>query len=622
MVRATFGGFTTAYSALQANQKRLDLVGQNLANMNTAGYTRQQLQASSLNYSNPTSHYMSKPELTVGFGVHMDAITQIRDPYLDIQYRSQIQKSGYTNSMQESLDRLADVFDESHIQGIRQAFDNVMGTLNNMQDIDKVNAPIYESELRTRMQALTNLINDGARQLEEAKMNEYMKLDGRNTNEQGAIQQINDMLQQIGTLNRQIKQNQIFGQPSLELMDKRNLLIDELASFIPIEVTYFKDADHDGLDANGNLDESELYHLDSSGNVIAKKDWPDDLRITLNYQKADGTTTTEKIILVEGTVGSGDQNYGSFDIDKTIMDKIWADKDSTDPGKTQPGDLQLKISGVDKSLLPKSLKESTSVVKDVTFKKDNNTNTIPYQFASGSVQAGLDMLWKDGTTAKIDDVRGYDFYMDQLDNLAYSFATVMNVLNAQYGDGKNNSYPDPPNDPAKNDWILLAAKDGSTAINAHNIGISSGWISETVHINTNGKNPNNTILDMLEAMNATYPYTNLKDNLGAPLFGLATGTPRGRYPINLEHNSFTDYMNYTSTIHANDSYNNTNALKTNVTVLNGIQNSRDSVSGVSLDEEASNMMMFMSAYNAASRLLTTLDQALDVLINGTGVVGR
>lgn len=52
MVRATFSGFNTALSALQANQKRLDITGQNLSNMNTAGYTRQQLEASSLNYTN------------------------------------------------------------------------------------------------------------------------------------------------------------------------------------------------------------------------------------------------------------------------------------------------------------------------------------------------------------------------------------------------------------------------------------------------------------------------------------------------------------------------------------------------------------------------------------------
>ena len=49
MLRATFAGFSTALSALQANQKRLDITGQNLANMNTVGYTRQQLETSSLN---------------------------------------------------------------------------------------------------------------------------------------------------------------------------------------------------------------------------------------------------------------------------------------------------------------------------------------------------------------------------------------------------------------------------------------------------------------------------------------------------------------------------------------------------------------------------------------------
>ena len=56
MVRATFAGFSTALSALQANQKRLDIVGQNLSNMNTAGYTRQQLETSSLNYTKPIAH--------------------------------------------------------------------------------------------------------------------------------------------------------------------------------------------------------------------------------------------------------------------------------------------------------------------------------------------------------------------------------------------------------------------------------------------------------------------------------------------------------------------------------------------------------------------------------------
>jgi flagellar hook-associated protein 1 FlgK len=48
---------------------------------------------------------------------------------------------------------------------------------------------------------------------------------------------------------------------------------------------------------------------------------------------------------------------------------------------------------------------------------------------------------------------------------------------------------------------------------------------------------------------------------------------------------------------------------------------RQSVSGVSLDEEMSNMIKFQHAYSAASRFMTTFDQLLDKLINGTGRVG-
>ena len=289
MIRATFAGFSTALSALQANQKRLDITGQNLANMNTAGYTRQQLKTSSLNYTNPISHYMNGSEISVGFGVKMDGVTQIRDPYLDAQYRSQIQKSGYTDSIQTSLDRLSRFLDESHIKGINQAFTNINATLELMHDPLNVNDPIFESELRSRMQALTNLLNDGARKITEAEKSEFSTLDGTGTSEMGSVQQINTMLEQIGQLNRQIKQNQIYGQPSLELMDERNLLLDELASFIPIEVSYYQDYVLDGSHSSGLENSSGAYHTDSKGNAIAKKDWPSDLRVEMTYVDDKGT---------------------------------------------------------------------------------------------------------------------------------------------------------------------------------------------------------------------------------------------------------------------------------------------------------------------------------------------
>ena len=115
---------------------------------------------------------------------------------------------------------------------------------------------------------------------------------------------------------------------------------------------------------------------------------------------------------------------------------------------------------------------------------------------------------------------------------------------------------------------------------------------------------------MLKAMSLTYPTNQVND-------------PTNRYQgVDLGNKTFAGYMNNISTILATDSAMNQSNLKTNVTVLNGIQDSRDSLSGVSLDEEAANMMTFMAAYNAASRLMTTMDEALNTLINSTGLVGR
>ena len=49
---------------------------------------------------------------------------------------------------------------------------------------------------------------------------------------------------------------------------------------------------------------------------------------------------------------------------------------------------------------------------------------------------------------------------------------------------------------------------------------------------------------------------------------------------------------------------------------------RLSISSVSLDEEMSDLIRFQHAYSASSRVVTTIDEMLDKLINGTGVVGR
>jgi flagellar hook-associated protein 1 FlgK len=53
-----------------------------------------------------------------------------------------------------------------------------------------------------------------------------------------------------------------------------------------------------------------------------------------------------------------------------------------------------------------------------------------------------------------------------------------------------------------------------------------------------------------------------------------------------------------------------------------VEERRQSVSAVSLDEEMMNMIKFQHAYNAAARQITAIDEMLDKIINGMGVVGR
>jgi len=57
-------------------------------------------------------------------------------------------------------------------------------------------------------------------------------------------------------------------------------------------------------------------------------------------------------------------------------------------------------------------------------------------------------------------------------------------------------------------------------------------------------------------------------------------------------------------------------------VVDQLNNRVQQVSGVSLDEEATNMIEYQHAYQAAARVITTMDEMLNTLINGTGLVGR
>lgn len=346
--------------------------------------------------------------------------------------------------------------------------------------------------------------------------------------------------------------------------------------------------------------------------------------------------TTKQLVLVEGTVGKQDENYAQLKI--TNSPEILN-------GTKDPSQLELTFTNgflkpkateknADGTIKPGTTPYYGASAGTITFSKASLTQ---FPEKSGSIQASLDMLWQDGkSTQDIKDasgntigkvafnkVNGYDYYMNELDRLAYTFGTVMNTINDYYNN--YNGQKDP-----LNSGLLIGGLTGLSYTNvdgaAKKIQIHSDWLGGGSYVSTKGDNSTDAVMDMLEAMSTVYYTTGSGKNANNFLNDGKTASKytgkNGIMDADLDNNTFIGFINHVSTVLANDSYTNQYTLKNNVTVLNGIQDSRDNYSGVSLDEEASNMMMYMSAYNAASRLMTTLDEALNTLINSTGLVGR
>ena len=343
MVRATFAGFQTALTALQANSRKLDVTSQNLANMNVEGYTRQQLKTSSLNYENPVSFYMNENDVNVGYGVCMDGVIQIRDKFMDIQYRDQNTDYNYNSTIEYSLNTLAKFMDESNHDGIRASLDAIQKALTTMQDTSKVQDPVYEGQLQSDMNATTVLLNSAARQIKTAEDNEFEKLHGEGTSENGAVEAINTLLREIGDLNDKIKHNQLLGNSALELMDERNVKIDQLSGYIPISVEYYSET----YKVDGQT-RYRIYNYDKYGSVCGKSDWPEDLRITLDYTTKDssGAVQNGSIILVNGTYrDENGKNYGSVALEDGYSK--WTDTGTVTKaaGSYSSTDKIVKISG-------------------------------------------------------------------------------------------------------------------------------------------------------------------------------------------------------------------------------------------------------------------------------------
>lgn len=575
MMRSTFAGFTTAQLAMAASQRSIDVTGQNIANINTEGYTRQRLDIASLNLKNG-SFYNSSNSTRVGYGVDMTGISQLRDPFLDAQYRSQIAKLGTTDAQAAGLEKLQVAFDESTTSGIRDAFINLS---NALQTLSKDDGYTKENDtvVRSRMQIIVNLLREKAVSLQDIRHDTQENF--RDTD----VKDLNATLKNIAELNTSIKNSQVLGNPALELMDERNRLLDELGSYLPINVEYKQKKIGEGysvqvLDVSFTDSDGISHRLISDGRYGEFRTDVSGQPVTLTLTDADGYTNEVTDKLTDGTLkGSLDFMNKSGDFDDTDFKGI--------------GYYEKVLDSLVEKFATEFNKANQSTHKAVT---DNDKTYLVYTDANGkNVYKGDDGKYYTDNNGAPDTANEYKGDIKALSPVYDASATT--------------------------DRPLFETIDGSGNFSALNIKIATGWMDGSYGItNSNnqvngivGSTANENIVNMINMLSKEYAFTSN-----------ATGGAAPGSPVRFYTGSFYNcFANIEVTLGIDISSAST-MLDNQITVLNQTANSRDSISGVQLDEEGMNLLHYNQSYSAAARLMTTLDEMLDKLINGTGVVGR
>lgn len=210
------------------------------------------------------------------------------------------------------------------------------------------------------------------------------------------------------------------------------------------------------------------------------------------------------------------------------------------------------------------------------------------------------------------DFKGIGYYEKALDSLVDTFAKAFNKLN-QVMDDSN-----PPQPIKGQENPLFVTTDGSTDFTASNIKIADEWANGTYGITASN---NYVVIDKDKGTTANENILNMVKLLESKTIEFSV-TNKDGIPIKFYTGNFHDcFANIEATLGIDYKAANT-MLQNQIAVLNETANNRDAISGVQLDEEGMDLLHYNQSYSAAARFMTTLDEALDKLINGTGVVGR
>ena len=205
-----------ALTGLKAGQMGLNVAGHNISNVNTEGYTRQELvqQAASPVTIN---------KFSFGTGVDILDISRTRDAFVDDQYRSRNEELGNFQKQAESLSLIEGLINEPSDTSLHNTIKNFF---NSMQDLaTNPESSSVRATVREQGRAMTtmfNQISNGLQNLQESKNFEITDI----------VDGINERLRKLSELNLDIARSSAPGRTNNDLADQRDVLLDELSGMV------------------------------------------------------------------------------------------------------------------------------------------------------------------------------------------------------------------------------------------------------------------------------------------------------------------------------------------------------------------------------------------------------
>lgn len=561
---SSFLGLYVQREALLISQKALDITGNNISNINTPGYTRQRVDICSVANVKGSLGYNTSITLA-GKGSEAVGVAQIRDRLLDTKVRNYSGDLCDVGVKMSTLSDVEDVFDAIETDELGASFAAIVNQFKeSLQSFSVDNADRSE---------MANIAINNAESLVQAIVGYDSKLTDISEqvlgDTQATVDRVNAIFAEMGNLNKQIKDAYI----SMGYIESDEGNYHVMNDYGPLEL---KDQFHSLLD---ELSQYGNMHVTEENDGTFKVEFANQLVVS-NDKYAQMATTLEQ---PKPTELGYEITQVQYDADGEIIGGLY--------NKDEWYDMNVQFgTGGNEQILVRNGNAGATV--DITGKNDKGE----YILDSGSLRGSLDVyngrgIYAEG--AEPNAYQGIEYYRDMLNSFVRTMTNEMNGIFADYGEIFTYENAD-------------GNADFRTA--AENFRVADDWkdypelISNPTKANEFAELDNTYIQKMLGVLNSPQEYGN----------GVVSDpqefTPE-KFVAHICDNLGSQVEYETGVYNATD------------VMLTSVETARSEVMDVSMDEEGINMMNYQKWYNAISRMITTLDEALDKLINGTGRVG-